>query len=274
MNLFLAKSYWRYYWRARTIYNTDSAFLLDFYQNVWQDDRQYYAFSDIELYRRGLLASAGEVSVTDLGAGSHKNGLEKQRKVADIARYALSPKWECEFLFRLVNWLAPQIKIEMGTSLGVSTLYQHIPNARSSQFFTLEGCPNIAALAGRKLAQYAPIPTQIIGNFDDTLPELLTTLPRVDYVFIDGNHRKEPTLRYFEQCMSKATDKTVFVFDDIYWSAEMAQAWATICADPRLHLTIDLFKMGVAFVNPTNSPKQNLTLIPFRYKPWRIGIFR
>ena len=75
--------------------------------------------------------------------------------------------------------------------------------------------------------------------------------------------------------MEKAHDQTILVFDDIYWSKEMRQAWLEICADKRISLTIDLFKMGIVFINPNNSKdKQNLTLIPFRYKPWRIGIFR
>lgn len=275
MNIFLAKSFFKYYAKASTIYNTDSKFILEFYEKVWQDNRNYYAFSELELYRRFLLNNHKDIEVTDFGAGSHVLGNKKIRKISHIAKSSLSPKWECELLFKLINWQLPQYKIEIGTSLGLSTLYQHLPNPKSSTFYTLEGCPNIAKIAGEKFLYLKEKPQQVIGNFDNTLANVLAQIPRLDYAFIDGNHRYEPTMRYFHACMEKAHAQTILVFDDIYWSEEMTKAWEEICKDERIFLTIDLFKMGIVFVNPTQmKQKQNLSLVPFHYKPWRIGIFR
>lgn len=273
MNWFLARSFVAYYWRAQTIYGTDSAFILAFFEQVFSDQRRYYAFGEGEAYRQALLASGEVLQVQDLGAGSHKMG-SRARRVRDIAAVSVSPKWSCELLFRLVLWLQPKTKIEMGTSLGVSTLYQHLPNGRGSKFYTLEGCEATASLAKRKLSQYAPNLELIVGDFAQTLPQVLAEIEQLDYAFIDGNHRYAPTIDYFNQCMAKAHGGTVLVFDDIYWSAEMARAWQEICADPRIELSIDLFRIGIVFVKPRNSPKQNLTLVPFAWKPWRIGIFR
>ena len=66
-------------------------------------------------------------------------------------------------------------------------------------------------------------------------------------VYFDANHRYEPTLRYFETCLRKAGEHTVFVFDDIYWSAEMKQAWKEISTDPRVSLSVDFFHIGLVF---------------------------
>jgi len=47
--------------------------------------------------------------------------------------------------------------------------------------------------------------------------------------------------------LKKATEKTVFVFDDIYWSAEMIEAWQEIKHNKKVTLTIDTFYMGLVF---------------------------
>jgi hypothetical protein len=62
---------------------------------------------------------------------------------------------------------------------------------------------------------------------------------------VDGNHRKEPTLRYFDLLMERRGPGAVLIFDDIHWSKEMEEAWDTICADPRVYMTIDLFFIGL-----------------------------
>jgi predicted O-methyltransferase YrrM len=100
----------------------------------------------------------------------------------------------------------------------------------------------------------------IEGNLDDTLAPTLAALSGpIDFVFFDGNHRYEPTLRYFELCLTRRTDQSVFVFDDIHWSAEMDRAWEAIKSHPEVMLTVDLFYMGLVFFRK-NQPKQHFSL--------------
>src|SRR5581483_3945606 len=100
---------------------------------------------------------------------------------------------------------------------------------------------------------------QVTGNFDETLPDVLKNIASLDYVFFDGNHRKEPTISYFKQCLSLASDKAVFVFDDIRWSAEMYEAWQEIIKEPSATVTIDLFSCGLVFFRK-GQVKQHFTL--------------
>jgi predicted O-methyltransferase YrrM len=98
------------------------------------------------------------------------------------------------------------------------------------------------------------------GDFAKTLPVLLESLQQIDLAFVDGNHRKVPTLQYFEQLLPKTTASSILIFDDIHWSAEMEEAWESIKAHPAVTLTIDLFFIGLVFVNPDFKVKQGFVV--------------
>jgi len=98
------------------------------------------------------------------------------------------------------------------------------------------------------------------GNFDDALPSLLSKLNTVDLAFIDGNHRKEPTLNYFQQLLNHSAPSTILIFDDIHWSADMEAAWTEIKQHPSITLTIDLFFIGIVFFNTDFNHKQHFSI--------------
>lgn len=81
-------------------------------------------------------------------------------------------------------------------------------------------------------------------------------------VLFDGNHQFEPTMAYFEQCLPYINNNTLFIFDDIYWSDEMKQAWTQIKAHPQVSVTIDLFKLGLVFFRKEQK-KENFKLYFF-----------
>ena len=78
----------------------------------------------------------------------------------------------------------------------------------------------------------------------------LSKTNQLDYVFFDGNHRQEPTQRYFDWCLTKAHSHSVFVFDDIHWSEGMQEAWEIIKMDEQVTCSIDLFFLGIVFFKP------------------------
>src|SRR5690606_35219993 len=124
---------------------------------------------------------------------------------------------------------------------GITTLYEAVA-APTAKIITFEGCPQTAAVAERNFRKLNRQNIEIVtGNIDETLPERLKEVSSIDFVFFDANHRYEPTVRYFETCLSKAHNDTCFIFDDIHWSDEMEQAWETIRAHPSVTVSIDLF---------------------------------
>ena len=80
------------------------------------------------------------------------------------------------------------------------------------------------------------------------------------FIFLDGNHRKAPTLRYFTECLSCITDQSILVFDDIHWSKEMLEAWEEIKEHKAITLSIDLFFFGIVFFRKEIKVKQHFTL--------------
>lgn len=243
--LFQAKEYLGYLLKAGNRHGLHSPFVFDLYSDIICSEEGFYAFDKIEGIRKILRRSTKIVEIKDLGAGTSTG--KQMRKVADIARNAAKPAKYGQLLFRLVNYFKPQTILELGTSLGISTLYLAAPNSKS-KVITIEGNENIAALASVNFGQLKMDNIElVVGNFDSQLQTILDKIDTLDFVFIDGNHRKEPTIRYFKQILSKCNNNTVIVFDDIYWSREMKEAWDYIKNNQNIHVTIDLYYLGIAF---------------------------
>lgn len=238
----------RYAIGGKTRYYLHSPFVYDFAEKILNDKRNFYAFQDIETLKATLVRSDTLIQTTDCGAGN-----SRVRRLADMLKTMSIPAHYGKLLFRMVNYYQPQHLLEFGTALGISTLYQALPK-REAHFVSMEGCPNTAAAARQHLQQSGCGRVEVqVGNFDDILPNVLQTFTQLDWVFFDGNHRLAPTLRYFETCLAKAHENSIFVFDDVHWSPEMSEAWQYIKAHPRTRVTIDLWRLGIVFFRSTQA---------------------
>lgn len=248
MNWFQAKSYLLYLIKARHWkgFGIHSPFVFDLVANLMREPYPYYCFQRITAWRNALMRSTQTISISDLGAGSMV-AKSKVRKVADIVRNGSIPQKYGELLFRLVSRFKPRQIIELGTSAGISSLYLALPNKKSN-FVTIEGCRNTADLAQHTFREFGLNGVCLKnGSFNQELPEVLQQTGGVDFVFFDGDHRQEPTLHYFNLCLEKAHNDTIFVFDDIHWSQGMELAWNSIIAHPRVTVSIDVFRLGIVF---------------------------
>ncbi|OJJ15134.1 SAM-dependent methyltransferase [marine bacterium AO1-C] len=254
----MLKAYLLHLMKAKTAYSLHSPFVFDLYTRCINHSKSFEAFHSIEKLRSSLLHNPQLIEVTDLGAGSRKNK-QDFRKVNAIARHSMSSRKVSELLFRLVDYFQPQHILELGTSLGINTLY--LAKAQpSAQVTTMEGCPNIASIARKNFKSQQVESIQLMeGNIDKTLPYFLDNASKLDFVFLDANHREAPTIRYFEQCLAKSHEDSVFILDDIYWSQGMQRAWEQIQKHPQVMLTIDLFRVGLVFFR-NKQPKQHFKL--------------
>ncbi|MEN7548539.1 class I SAM-dependent methyltransferase [Rapidithrix thailandica] len=248
----------KYKLQAQDAHGVHSPFVFALYTQAIACKKQYYHFERIGRIRKKLLKSREQIDVTDFGAGSKKMN-SNQRKVAEIAKYSVSSTKVSELLFRLVDYFNPKSILELGTCLGVNTLYMNLASHKA-EVITFEGCNEIAKVAQGNFRQFKNKPIKIVtGNLDDTLAPKVKEVPKLDFVFFDANHRKEPTLNYFRTCLSKAHEASVFIFDDIHWSDEMEEAWQEIQNHPDVTLTVDLFQVGLVFFRK-KQPKQHFTL--------------
>lgn len=244
--------------KARNRHGVHSPFVYELVSQVLRPNDALPEHASIERLREDLLNSDQTIRVNDLGAGSRVFDLPI-RRVADIARTALKNPKQARMLFRLARYFRPANVLELGTSFGLSTLYL-AQGAEDGHVFTIEGCPQTWRIAQHHFEQLKQRNiTPVLGSFRTRLPETLQRLERLDLAFIDGHHAQEPTLAYFEQCLAKAHNDTVFVFDDIHWSRDMEQAWEAVKAHPRVTVTVDLYNMGLAFLR-TEQAKEHFTL--------------
>jgi predicted O-methyltransferase YrrM len=236
-----------------------SPFVFDFITLVLNDTGEYYCYELLEVHRAELLKNKNEIEVLDLGAGSRK-GTTVQRRISDIARNALKPAKFSRLLFRMANYFKSQTILELGTSLGITTSYLAYAD-HAAKVLTMEGVPAIADLARNHFGLLGLKNIELLeGNFDDTLQTALGRLNKVDFAYIDGNHRFEPTVRYFKQMFPTLHADSVVVFDDIHWSEEMEQAWEAVKKEDGVTLTIDLFFIGIVFFKPGFKAKQHFTI--------------
>lgn len=259
-NLRFAKDYLLHRLKAKNRHGVHSPFVYRLIDNVIYDFDAKKVYTDVENIRETLFNDTRIITITDLGAGSHVNN-NRQKKISDIAHNALKPPKLAQLLYRLVADLKPRNIIELGTCLGITTLYLQ-KAAPLANVYTMEGCPETAKIAKETFKKGEINAVEpVIGNFDDTLPGVINDIEQLDFVFVDGNHQKDATLKYFEWCLPKVHENTMLIFDDIYWSTGMKQAWEQIKAHPQVAVTIDLFWIGLVFFKPGQAKEDFLVKI-------------
>lgn len=257
----LAWKYLQYYFGANNGkgHGIHSPFVYEMIRDVFNDQRAFYAFTPIEDLRQSLLHNNSVLVVEDHGAGSRKEKM-RERKVCDMASSSLKPRKYSQLLFRIVDHYGPEHILELGTSFGITTAYLAAANP-SASVTTMEGASAVAAMAREHFNMLGLHNIRLVeGNFDDTLLPWIATQEKLDMAFIDGNHRYEPTIRYFQQLKPLLHEHSILVFDDIHWSREMEDAWKQVCADPTVTLTIDLFFIGLVFFRKDFKVKQDMQI--------------
>lgn len=257
----LAKKYIRYYFTASNGkgHGIHSPFVFDFITKVLNDKKKYACYDAIEVVRQRVRKAATIIEVEDFGAGSAVIKSNK-RMVKAIAKSSIkSPKF-AQLLFRMVQYYQPKSIVELGTSFGITTAYLASGNA-AAKVYTCEGAPQIAAIAQHNFNLMGIQNCTILqGDFAQTLPALFSMVNLFDFAFVDGNHRKAPTLQYFNQLLAHSTSKTILIFDDIHWSSEMEAAWLVIQHHPSVTVTIDLFFIGIVCINSDIKLKQHFVI--------------
>ena len=251
-----------------------SPYLFRLVRFVLRDENAYYCFRDIERRREWLLACKDSLDVVDYGSAGSPEGLHVQRRVCDIAKNHLESARVGQVLFRIVNFLHEEEKrplqiLELGTSLGITTAYLASVDSRN-RVLTMEGSEAVLRVAQGvwKMLKLENI-EWIQGNIDDTLYNIYIVQSsefrvqnsdvrvqsseakgeRIDLAFVDANHTYEATMRYADFLLNRLTEKGILVLDDIHYSEQMERAWNELKADPRVTTSMDLYHVGLLFVD-------------------------
>ncbi|MUU77662.1 O-methyltransferase [Winogradskyella endarachnes] len=242
--MYQIKSYIKFLTKATNQHGVHSPFVYNFVTKCLYDNTKYPQYNALETYRNSLKESKAELTITDLGAGS-KVLDSKKRKVSAMVKASSSSKKESQLLFRIAKYFNLKTILELGTSLGMGTYPLSLAN-KTSQITTIEGCANTSAFAQSEIEKRNIKHVEFItGSFTDTIPNLTTD--KFDFIFFDGHHNKDATIQYFEALLPKIHNDTVFLFDDIYWSKGMTEAWEYIKNHKSVKVTVDCFYLGFVF---------------------------
>ncbi|RZL15271.1 MAG: class I SAM-dependent methyltransferase [Pedobacter sp.] len=240
------RDYLKHRLASKTRHGTHSPFVYKLTDEVIYDFQIKNEYEIIEAQRKKLFNDHSVITVTDLGAGSHLNK-NRTKRISQIAKNALKNPRLAQLIYRLAKNNNPENIVELGTCLGITTAYLS-KACPAADIITIEGCPQTAEVAYRNFVQLELDNIELrVGNFDEILPAVLEDTPKLDFVYIDGNHRKDATLNYFRWCLPKVHEGSLLIFDDIYWSKEMKEAWEEIKQHPEVTVTIDLFWIGLVY---------------------------
>ena len=242
------KSYLKFLFHSKNEHGVHSPFVFDLVTKCFYDATKYQEYEVLKSYRKSLLENKNTIEVTDFGAGS-RVFKSNTREIAKIAQTAgITPK-NAELLFRIVRYFQPKSILEIGTSLGLATSALSLGNS-NAKIITLEGCPNTQKQAQIQLQGQNSnfqnvefVNTEFSSYFKVIHPSPITH----HLIYFDGNHSKKATLDYFEALLPTISNDSVWIFDDIHWSADMEEAWEIIKKHPKVSVTIDTFQWGIVF---------------------------
>ena len=242
--LFFIKKYFSFWMQASTKHGVHSPFVYNLITKGLNKKVNPKKHQQAIAYKNDLCKDKNTIEVTDFGAGSRVFTSNK-REISKIAKNAGISNSKIKILLKLGDYFNFKQILEIGTSLGIGTYTLAISNP-NAKITTLEGCPETLKTAKKYLTKHTKNTINFIeGNFSDTLDTVLHT--KYDLIYFDGNHQKEATINYFEKCLKVAYNDSIFIFDDIYWSEGMTQAWEYIKKHPKVKITVDVFHLGIVF---------------------------
>jgi predicted O-methyltransferase YrrM len=232
--------------RHRKGHGIHSPYVFDLLSRVFRNKIDPDIVLTIENIRKKSTSDKRTIYVLDPGAGSSKMKTSL-RKVSQIAKYSAVPRKYGLLLASLAAEFGKPVIIEFGTSLGISTMYL-ASSCPDALVYTMEGSSSISEIAKENFSQAGIGNIRLLkGSFDELIPELKKVATRPGLVFIDGNHKKEPVLKYFSEMAEISGKGTVIILDDIHYSTEMEEAWKEIKKHENVTFTVDLYRMGLAF---------------------------
>lgn len=238
------KSYFFFFLKSTNQHGIHSPFVFDFVTKCVYNKSNYEAYKHLRSIRKRLLQNNKSITITDFGEGS-RVFKSNQRKISSIAKNAGITYKRQKLLFRITHYFQSKQILEFGTSVGLATSVLGL--AKESNIVTIEGCKNTSEVAQSVFSEFNLNNIKLhTSTFEDFIFSNSTS-ETYDLIYVDGNHNKGKTLEYFKFLLQKVNNNSVIIFDDIYWSPQMNEAWIEICQHNKVTVSIDMFYWGLIF---------------------------
>ncbi len=202
---------------------------------------------NVEKYRNELENCFDNINILDKGAGSRIMNSDV-RIVSDIVKRSSTSEDFGVLYQKIIKKFEINSVLELGTSLGVGTMYFAL-SENQPQITSIDACPETINFTKRKFeSKGIKNVTFINDTFDNVFNNKILAGKKFDLIFIDGNHQSKGVLFYYDYISKKlASEKCIYIIDDINWTADMYNAWKTICKKNATNLTLNLGRMGLVF---------------------------
>jgi predicted O-methyltransferase YrrM len=243
------------------------------YFRDWTPEERHIA-RRVERFRGRIAEVAGTDTIESLGSPRSGTFSLDERGLARGAPSGMAPVWRHArtgvrprggiLLRRLASAVKARRILELGTNTGFSGCYFLSADTRPA-LVTVEGSDAMCAIARVNLARFSSDVLVVHRLFDEAIQSLRTAGERFDCVYIDGQHEGQAVLHYAERVAPLINPGGAVIFDDLYWSGGMNQAWREICRSTRYRLTIDFGLKGVAVAGL--EPHRHVDLCEFMGRP-------
>ena len=231
MNITLRKLY-RYVF-CRGGHGVHSPFVFDLITKVIEEKQAYYCYEPLQTIRWQLQSDKSKIKI-----GDQELSLKRA-----LRRHCFSTN-ECELLFRLCNYFQPTMIGAIGSGFGLVPLYL-TGYSKSARCIVFEPEPAIAQVA-RNVYKKA------VNASIDMIEKTFYLHPGLQYDFMvwGSGVADEFSMTVFEKTLPHITEKCVIVISGINDSSQAKQTWRTICAHPRVTVTLDLYTLGIVCFHP------------------------
>ncbi len=223
-----------------------SPFVFALITKVIEEKSGYYSYREIERLRRQFLGRTEPVTIP---SRRKKTGIYTLPLGRLFSREAISVR-KGTLLFRLANFCKPSRILQIGGSIDLSPVYL-TAYASAVRCVVMENRPAYVPLAREMCGEgnVAGCLSVHEGDYGTELPQVLAVLGSPDLVFFNTIHEQSDPVCLFRECIRLANEQTVFVFNEIQTNTTMRACWNEVCASPAVTVAIDLYSLGIAFVN-------------------------
>lgn len=247
--------YIQYKLKAQTKHGIHSPFVFDFITNCTTIKLPKEFQAQYRILRQKTKQRRDKISVSDFGAGSKRLG--RERSIRKIYQTATTKGVYAKLLYQISQHYKPKHILELGTSLGFGSIMLAAGNP-GSQLHTVEACSTTLQQAEENFAAFA---LDNIHTYHSTFQDYFQKedLPTFDLVYIDGHHEGSALKQYLHSLQAYTHDDTIFIIDDIIWSADMNDTFKALINSERYHVTMDLFRWGIIIPRPQQE-KEHFTI--------------
>lgn len=220
------------HWRG---YGVHSPFAFELVTRVIEEKLPYYKYSLVERVRKSQKMSK-RTFVMD----------GRECKLQDLASENVDSAY-AQLLFRLVNKYKARNVVETDMRTGIASMYLAAPDSKVKvTTFGRDDALNELALHYMKETGFRNV-NIVRGTAEKKLQEVVDELDALDLLFVNDCVNGSDLDDRIGVCMSKTASQTIFVVEGIYANESMTASWKRLQANPRVRVTVDMFRYGLVF---------------------------